>query len=1069
MAGDCTYNIHSTNDDTFGNKHLLDRKQELAVDSGICETTQDKTHTAALLSSYFEVIDGVLFRKKLERGSINYREVLDRDRQLNAIATFHQKRPGKRHHTLEDTYRFVSDKYWWEGMYFHIRQYVQDCQECQAPQRRQEVPARPCVSKTLTSHGNDVLRKLKGQWEEGLFCDITLKTRGRTFPAHRAVLAAVSEYFQEVFAEMASSSSPQSAIDLTGFSEESFLPLLEFSYTSTLSLKLENLMEISAMARHFRMWAVVEACKAIRMEQGGHGRGGVGTNCLRKEAGAGCGPSAGSVFPEFPDGRRYRSTVTAGTEGLHRKRKREWNSREEDPADESGSLRKRPALSRGHLLDESFKLILELSDESGTDTPSKSPARSLPKRGSPQSAEHPCSPVRRLKLMDFKSPSSKRKTSPRGVSASSAQRPVSPPHRQPVRALRSTPVPARAEPQRQPKAERSPADRGVRGAGTPSVTPSSYSPSCSTKSQRIVPEGSSAKQEQQEQQQQEEDLQSSNTLEKYRLLSVLGLQRKCLLPGPEDLTVRKQKKRLCKLKVSSYSLSSQRKPRAPAATASSRSSGGSSTASSSAASSSAMSSGTASSSTASSSTASSSGGPSCSLGDGKSTTFLDRVIKTEPPEPLSVEEMTVRRGGCLLVPAPPHGRNARSKAAAVPSERRELRRSVRGRDAPLTGLRVLRTRSVETGSRTTIRKSVRVKKEPSTVSIQSLALSTHRQRNHLKMKRGDPLDELTARVSRRAVRGQQYSGSRPVTQTATQQKSGTRGSDSKPIRVQREGRRTPQEETKGSRKAPGVGKRPVGRRNGSGSQVPVRSLQRPIKDEPADPVPVSVPPAPAMGKRQSRPPVKLLDPGFLFHFCRPVGAVKKEEETDVAICLTRSVSCGRSGVPRQGVRGGVREPLRSDRKQLRAKGGASGPPLKRRAAHCVTTRGRGMQDGPRKPALPRAVRVKAKGEVPKKLRGRLPLHSQRAALLESIRRARLKRLRGGRRRAAPLSSHTCLQCSATYRSCEALIMHRIRHVEGKHWPCPLCSKTFFRQRNVRDHIRTHDQKLYKCRVCLSAS
>ncbi|KAG7467312.1 hypothetical protein MATL_G00152040 [Megalops atlanticus] len=1062
MAGDCTYNIHCTNDDTFGNKHLLDRKQELAVDSGVRETTQDKTQIAAIPSSYFEVINGVLCRKKLERGSINYREVLDRDRQLNAIATFHQKRPGKRHHTLEDTYRFVSDKYWWEGMYFHIREYVQDCQECQAQQKRQEVPARPCVSKTLTSHGNDVLRKLKGQWEEGLFCDITLKTRGRTFPAHRAVLAAVSEYFQEVFAEMASSSSPQSAIDLTGFSAESFLPLLEFSYTSTLSLKLENLMEISAMARHFRMWAVVEACKAIRMEQGGHGSGSVGTNCLRKEAGAGRGPSAGSVFSEFPDGRQDRSAVTAGTEGLHRKRKREWNSREEDPADESVSLRKRPAPSREHLVDESFKLILELSDKSGTDTPSKSPARCLPKCGSPQSAEHPCSPVRRLKLMDFKSPSSKRKTSPRGLSASSARRPVSPPHRQPGRALRSTPVPARAEPHRQPKAESSPGDRGVRGAGTPSVTPSSYSPSCSTKSKQnlnfteILPGSSPAKQEepQQQQQQQEEDLQSSNTLEKYRLLSVLGLQRKCLLPGPEDLTVRKQKKRLCKLKVSSYSLSSQRKPRAPAASACSSSS--------STASSSAMSSGTR------STGITSSGGPSCSLGDGKSTTFLDRVIKTEPPEPLSIEEMTVRREGRPLAPAQPHGRNARSKAAPVPTERRELRRSVRGRDAPLTGLRTLRTRNVETGSCTSIRKSVRVKKEPSTISIQSLALSTHRQRNHLKMKRGDPLDELSARVSRRAVRGQQYSGSRPVTQTATQQKTGTRGRDSKPRRVPGEGRRTPKEETVGSRKAPGVGKRPIGRRNGSGGQVPVRGLQRPVKDEPADPVPVSAPPAPAMGKRQSRPPVKLLDPGFLFHFCRPVSAVKKEEETDVAICLTRSVSCGRSGFPRR-ARGGLRESLRSDRKQLRAKGGAGGPPLKKRAAPCVTARGGGMQDCPRKPALPSAGRVKAKGEVPKKLRGPLPLHPQRSALLESIRRARLKRLRGGRRRAAPLSSHSCLQCGTTYRSCEALIMHRIRHVEGKHWPCPLCSKTFFRQRNVQDHIRTHDQKLYKCRVCLSAS
>lgn len=32
----------------------------------------------------------------------------------------------------------------------------------------------------------------------------------------------------------------------------------------------------------------------------------------------------------------------------------------------------------------------------------------------------------------------------------------------------------------------------------------------------------------------------------------------------------------------------------------------------------------------------------------------------------------------------------------------------------------------------------------------------------------------------------------------------------------------------------------------------------------------------------------------------------------------------------------------------------------------------------------------------------------------------------------------------------------------------LCSKTFFRLRNVRNHIRTHDPKLYKCRSCIVA-
>uniref|UniRef100_A0A3P9L3K3 BTB domain-containing protein n=1 Tax=Oryzias latipes TaxID=8090 RepID=A0A3P9L3K3_ORYLA len=66
----------------------------------------------------------------------------------------------------------------------------------------------------IASHGTDVLSKLRSQREAGLFCDITLRTNGRSFSAHRAVLAAVSDHFQEIFTEMDSSN--KADIDLTG-------------------------------------------------------------------------------------------------------------------------------------------------------------------------------------------------------------------------------------------------------------------------------------------------------------------------------------------------------------------------------------------------------------------------------------------------------------------------------------------------------------------------------------------------------------------------------------------------------------------------------------------------------------------------------------------------------------------------------------------------------------------------------------------------------------------------------------------------------------------------------------
>ena len=62
-----------------------------------------------------------------------------------------------------------------------------------------------------------MLSKLKSQREAGLFCDITLRTNGRPFPAHRAVLAAVSDHFQEIFTEM--DPSMKQDVDLTGKNE----------------------------------------------------------------------------------------------------------------------------------------------------------------------------------------------------------------------------------------------------------------------------------------------------------------------------------------------------------------------------------------------------------------------------------------------------------------------------------------------------------------------------------------------------------------------------------------------------------------------------------------------------------------------------------------------------------------------------------------------------------------------------------------------------------------------------------------------------------------------------------
>lgn len=66
------------------------------------------------------------------------------------------------------------------------------------------------------------------------------------------------------------------------------------------------------------------------------------------------------------------------------------------------------------------------------------------------------------------------------------------------------------------------------------------------------------------------------------------------------------------------------------------------------------------------------------------------------------------------------------------------------------------------------------------------------------------------------------------------------------------------------------------------------------------------------------------------------------------------------------------------------------------------------------------------------------MSSRRTVMLESIRHARINQQKSPRGQSSG-GAHACLQCRASYRDCDGLIMHRIRHIEGKHWPCPVSS------------------------------
>lgn len=130
MAGNCTHtNTHYSIAETF---HTCKSWSDGDAEMDVARNSEGRG-SPAKWSPNFEVIDGLLYRKKLEKGFINYREVLDEGRRLEALSTFHQRRGTVQHHlSLEETYKCVAENYWWDGMYFQIRDFVRACPECQS-------------------------------------------------------------------------------------------------------------------------------------------------------------------------------------------------------------------------------------------------------------------------------------------------------------------------------------------------------------------------------------------------------------------------------------------------------------------------------------------------------------------------------------------------------------------------------------------------------------------------------------------------------------------------------------------------------------------------------------------------------------------------------------------------------------------------------------------------------------------------------------------------------------------------------------------------------------------------
>uniref|UniRef100_A0A8C9ZIA4 POZ/BTB and AT hook containing zinc finger 1 n=1 Tax=Sander lucioperca TaxID=283035 RepID=A0A8C9ZIA4_SANLU len=114
----------------------------------------------------------------------------------------------------------------------------------------------------VSKHSAEMLHNLNIQRKDGgRFCDVILRVGEESFPAHKAVLAACSEYFESVFSRQTEGDAKE--LEMHTISPKVFKDVLDFAYTSRIVVRLECFPELMTAAKFLLMRSVIEICQEV--------------------------------------------------------------------------------------------------------------------------------------------------------------------------------------------------------------------------------------------------------------------------------------------------------------------------------------------------------------------------------------------------------------------------------------------------------------------------------------------------------------------------------------------------------------------------------------------------------------------------------------------------------------------------------------------------------------------------------------------------------------------------------------------------------------------------------------
>ncbi|KAM9843015.1 nucleus accumbens associated 1, BEN and BTB (POZ) domain containing a isoform 2-T2 [Aulostomus maculatus] len=117
----------------------------------------------------------------------------------------------------------------------------------------------------IPNFGNNVLECLNEQRLQGLYCDVSVVVKGHAFKAHRAVLAASSSYFRDLFSNgnssggCSSNETSPTVVELPpAVQPQSFQQILSFCYTGRLSMTVGDQFLLMYTAGFLQIQQIME-------------------------------------------------------------------------------------------------------------------------------------------------------------------------------------------------------------------------------------------------------------------------------------------------------------------------------------------------------------------------------------------------------------------------------------------------------------------------------------------------------------------------------------------------------------------------------------------------------------------------------------------------------------------------------------------------------------------------------------------------------------------------------------------------------------------------------------------